>query len=194
MGKRIRVFWPLDKAWYEGTVKSFDKVANKHLIQYEDEEEELLDLEKEKFEWVQETLKKFKRLRRGALDSSLAVEIVEEEKDVKGIKPVQRQRRGVKAVVEDDDEDDSGDEDDSSDEDWGKNVGEEAVEEVEEVMDLDEEEEEDVVKGSKGKRGEKCGSRKRKASEGEKLGPAKKNKGGFKFSLVEPTSNNAESK
>ena len=190
MGKRIRVFWPLDKAWYEGTVKSFDKVANKHLIQYEDEEEELLDLEKEKFEWVQETLKKFKRLRRGALDSSLAVEIVEEEKDVKGIKPVQRQRRGVKAVVEDDDEDDSGDEDDSSDEDWGKNVGEEAVEEVEEVMDLDEEEEEDVVKGSKGKRGEKCGSRKRKASEG----PAKKNKGGFKFSLVEPTSNNAESK
>ena len=188
MGKRIRVFWPLDKAWYEGTVKSFDKVANKHLIQYEDEEEELLDLEKEKFEWVQETLKKFKRLRRGALDSSQAVEIVEEEKDVKGIKPVQR-RRGVKAVVED--EDDSGDEDDSSDEDWGKNVGEEAVEEVEEVMDLDEEEEEeDVVKGSKGKRGEKCGSRKRKASEG----PAKKNKGGFKFSLVEPTSNNAESK
>lgn len=159
MGKRIRVFWPLDKAWYEGTVKSFDKVANKHLVQYEDEEEELLDLEKEKFEWVQETLKRFKRLRRGALDSSEAVEIVEEEKD----KAVQR-RRGVKAVV-----------DDSSDEDWGKN----------------EEEEEDVVKRSKGRRGEKW---KRKASEGDKLGSAKKNKGGFKFSLVEPTSNNAESK
>ena len=178
MGKRIRVFWPLDKAWYEGTVKSFDKVANKHLVQYEDDEEELLDLEKEKFEWVQETLKKLKRLRRGALDSSEAVEIVEEEKGVKEIKPVQR-RRGVKAVVEDD----------SSDEDWGKNVGEEAVEEV---MDLDEEEEEDVVKGkgSKGKRG----LRKRKASEGEKLGSAKKNKGGFKFSLLDPTSNNAESK
>lgn len=158
MGKRIRVFWPLDKAWYEGTVKSFDKVANKHLVQYEDEEEELLDLEKEKFEWVQETLKRFKRLRRGALDSSEAVEIVEEEKD----KAVQR-RRGVKAVVED-----------SSDEDWGKN----------------EEEEEDVVKRSKGRRGEKW---KRKASEGDKLGSAKKNKGGFKFSLVEPTSNNAES-
>nr|POE57964.1 dna mismatch repair protein msh6 [Quercus suber] len=163
VGKRIRVFWPLDKAWYEGTVKSFDKVANKHLVQYEDEEEELLDLEKEKFEWVQETLKRFKRLRRGALDSSEAVEIVEEEKD----KAVQR-RRGE-------------DGDDSSDEDWGKN---------EEVMDLDEEEEEDVVKRSKGRRGEKW---KRKASEGEKLGSAKKNKGGFKFSLVEPTSNNAES-
>lgn len=186
MGKRIRVFWPLDKAWYEGTVKSFDKVANKHLVQYEDDEEELLDLEKEKFEWVQETLKKFKRLRRGAFDSSEAVKIVEEDKDVKGIKPVQR-RRGVKAVVED--EENGGD--DSSDEDWGQNVGEEAVEEV---MDLDEEEEEDVVKGSKGKGGEKCGSRKRKSSEGEKLGSAKKNKGGFKFSLVQPTSNNVESK
>lgn len=184
MGKRIRVFWPLDKAWYEGTVKSFDKVANKHLVQYEDDEEELLDLEKEKFEWVQETLKKFKRLRRGAFDSSEAVKIVEEDKDVKGIKPVQR-RRGVKAVVEEEDEENGGD--DSSDEDWGQNA-------VEEVMDLDEEEEEDVVKGSKGKGGEKCGSRKRKSSEGEKLGSAKKNKGGFKFSLVQPTSNNAESK
>lgn len=186
MGKRIRVFWPLDKAWYEGTVKSFDKVANKHLVQYEDDEEELLDLEKEKFEWVQETLKKFKRLRRGAFDSSEAVKIVEEDKDVKGIKPVQR-RRGVKAVVEEEDEEEENGGDDSSDEDWGQNA-------VEEVMDLDEEEEEDVVKGSKGKGGEKCGSRKRKSSEGEKLGSAKKNKGGFKFSLVQPTSNNVESK
>lgn len=182
MGKRIRVFWPLDKAWYEGTVKSFDKVANKHLVQYEDDEEELLDLEKEKFEWVQETLKKFKRLRRGAFDSSEAVKIVEEDKDVKGIKPVQR-RRGVKAVVEEEDEEEENGGDDSSDEDWGQNA-------VEEVMDLDEEEEEDVVKGSKGKGGEKCGSRKRKSSEGS----AKKNKGGFKFSLVQPTSNNVESK
>ena len=105
----------------------------------------------------------------------------------------------MKAIVEDEDNEvengDGDDEDDSSDEDWGKNVEEEAVEEVEEVMDLDEEdEEEDVVKRSKWKGGEKGRLRKRKASEGEKLGSAKKKKEGFKFSLMEPTSNNAESK
>ena len=60
--------------------------------------------------------------------------------------------RGVKAIVEDEDNKvengDGDDDDDFSDEDWGKNVEEEAIEEVDEVMDLDEEdEEEDVVKG-----------------------------------------------
>nr|POF21381.1 hypothetical protein CFP56_38551 [Quercus suber] len=104
--------------------------ANKHLVQYEDDEEELLDLEKEKFEWVQDTLKKFKWFCQSALDSSEAVEIAEEEMDVKGIKP---------------------------------------------------DEEEDVVKGSKWKGGEKGRLKKRKASEGEKLGSAKKNKEGFNF-------------
>jgi DNA mismatch repair protein MSH6 len=60
----------LDKAWYEGYVKSFDKDANKHLVQYDDAEEELLDLEKEKIEWVDESVKKkLRRLRRGSSDS-----------------------------------------------------------------------------------------------------------------------------
>ena len=71
-------------------MKSFDKVANKHLVQDVDDEAELLDLEKEKFEWVQETFKKFKRLHQSAFDSSEAVEIAEEEMDVKGIKLAQR--------------------------------------------------------------------------------------------------------
>uniref|UniRef100_A0A2N9H285 DNA mismatch repair protein n=1 Tax=Fagus sylvatica TaxID=28930 RepID=A0A2N9H285_FAGSY len=194
VGRRVRVYWPLDQAWYEGTVKSFDKVANKHLVRYEDDEEELLDLGKEKVEWIEESGKKFKRLRRASSGLNEAVEIVKEE-DVKGVKTSQR-RRGVKAVVEDEEEEEvenveengGGGDDDSSDEDWGKNVEEEVVEDGEEVMDL-EEEEEDGVRESKGKRGEKGGSRKRKASEGEKLGSAKKSKGGFKFSLVEPTSN-----
>lgn len=44
LGKRIRVQQPLEQAWYEGWVKSFDKESNKHLIQYEDGAEELLDL------------------------------------------------------------------------------------------------------------------------------------------------------
>ncbi|KAG0462513.1 hypothetical protein HPP92_020989 [Vanilla planifolia] len=62
VGKRIRVFWPLDNAWYEGLVRSFDEASCKHSILYDDDEEELLDLKKERIEWV--APRSFRRLRR----------------------------------------------------------------------------------------------------------------------------------
>lgn len=62
--KRIKVYWPLDQSWYEGRVKSFNQHSGKHLVQYDDADEELLVLEKEKIEWVEESVTKFKRLRR----------------------------------------------------------------------------------------------------------------------------------
>ncbi|KAJ6941375.1 hypothetical protein NC651_007231 [Populus alba x Populus x berolinensis] len=49
--RRVRVSWPLDKSWYEGRVKSYDDESKKHLIQYDDSEEDLLDLINEKIEW-----------------------------------------------------------------------------------------------------------------------------------------------
>jgi DNA mismatch repair protein MSH6 len=202
VGRRVKIYWPLDKVWYEGSVKSFDKDANKHLVQYDDAEEELLDLEKEKIEWLDESgKKKLKRLRRGSSDSKDGeeVEIVKEEACVEEFK--RPQRRGGKVVVEDEEvESDGGGvdgHDDSSDEDWGKNVEEEVVEDGEDDMDLEEEEDEGV-KASKGKRD---GLKKRKVSEGEKLGSAKKSKngsggggggvgkGGLKVSSVEPAGN-----
>ncbi|KAK8958387.1 DNA mismatch repair protein MSH6 [Platanthera guangdongensis] len=65
VGRRIKVFWPLDNAWYEGCVRSFDEASEKHVIQYDDAEEELLDLEKEKFEWLEvERPRNLRRLRR----------------------------------------------------------------------------------------------------------------------------------
>ncbi|XP_020276973.1 DNA mismatch repair protein MSH6-like isoform X2 [Asparagus officinalis] len=57
VGRKLRVFSPLHKTWYEGHVKSYDKRTGMHLIQYEgaeEEEEEFLDLEKEKLEWIEE--------------------------------------------------------------------------------------------------------------------------------------------
>jgi DNA mismatch repair protein MSH6 len=188
----------LDKAWYEGYVKSFDKDANKHLVQYDDAEEELLDLEKEKIEWVDESVKKkLRRLRRGSSDSKDGeeVEIVKEEEGVEEFK--RSRRRGGRVVVEDEEVESDG-HDDSSDEDWGKNVEEDVVEDGEEDMDLEEENE--GVKGSKAK---PDGLKKRKVSEGERLGSAKKNKngsgggvtvggvgkGGWKVSSVEPAGN-----
>ncbi|KAJ6972861.1 DNA mismatch repair protein MSH6 [Populus alba] len=175
--RRVRVYWPLDKSWYEGLVKSYDDESKKHLIQYDDREEELLDLSNEKIEWVEPCVKKFKRLRRGSLGFR---KIVLEDDEMEN---VQGDNGGADCG--------SGG-DDSSDEDWGKNA-EKDVSEEEDVDLMDEEEADD---GKKGKRGGKD-SRKRKASgEGGKLDSGKKGKSGedastrgVKVSVVEPVKN-----
>ncbi|XVF32881.1 hypothetical protein REPUB_Repub17cG0121200 [Reevesia pubescens] len=178
--KRIRVYWPLDKAWYEGVVKSFDKESGKHLVQYDDDEEEGLDLGKEKIEWVKETTGRPKRLRRGGSSSAFK-----------------------KVVIDDADEDENvkekSDDDDSSDEDWGKNVEKEVCEDAEEEdIDLEDEKEEDeeeeLEEEEEMKISKKTESKKRKASGGGKLESGKKRKNianvtcteEFKVSLVEP--------
>ncbi|KAJ4727792.1 DNA mismatch repair protein [Melia azedarach] len=131
VGKRIKVYWPLDKAWYEGCVKSFDKECNKHLVQYEDDEEELLDLEKEKIEWVQGSVSVsgFKRLRRSSLAFKKVV--IEDNEEMENV------------------EEKNDDMSDSSDDDWDKNV-EEQMSEDEEV-DLVDEQEQKVLSGRKRK-------------------------------------------
>lgn len=171
VGKRIKVLWPADRAWYKGCVKSFNKDKARHLIQYDDGDEEELDLSREEFEWLQDTVTNLKRLRRGPLPTT-----PEEEKE------------------------ESHEDDDSGDEDWGKSAEKEVVEEEEdETMELEDEEDSDEgVPKSKGKRG--GGSGKRKLSGGGNLGSAKKTKSGgdvvtngLKANLTEPTTK-AESK
>lgn len=147
----------MDKDWYEGCVKCFDKYSNKHLVLYDDGEEEMLDLGKEKIEWVQRNAKGFKRLRRA---SSLAFK---------------------KVVLEDDEEMEeinSGNVSDSSDEDWDKNkdMEKEKVSDDEEI-DLVDEEEEKIMTGRKRKA---SGGGKKSKSGGDEV------KGGFKVSLLEP--------
>lgn len=167
-------------------MKSFDKDAGKHLVQYDDAEEELLNLEKEKFEWVEECVKKFKRLRRGSSSFDMAVT----DNEVKDLKD------------EEGSDNDSGG-DDSSDEDWGKKGEKEIIDdcEEEEDMELEDDEEEVEAMKSKGKRGGKGESTKRKMNGEGRPGSSKKpkggedvSKGGFKVSFMEPTKNNAESK
>ncbi|KAL3517379.1 hypothetical protein ACH5RR_019968 [Cinchona calisaya] len=129
--KRIRVYWPLDKSWYEGCVKHFDIISGKHLVQYDDADEELLNLAEEKIDWP-----------------------VEEP-----VKPRSRRLRRF-SVVEDDEEDDcdamegklqiTGGDDDSADEEWGKNAAEiEVIEDVSEDMDLEDEADEGVCSRKK---------------------------------------------
>ncbi|KAL3850966.1 hypothetical protein ACJIZ3_012848 [Penstemon smallii] len=51
-GCRIKVWWPMDKKFYEGVVKSFDTQKKKHVILYEDGDVEVLRLDRERWQLV----------------------------------------------------------------------------------------------------------------------------------------------
>lgn len=36
IGKKVRVFWPVDESWYTGTVQKFDAETGEHLLEYPD--------------------------------------------------------------------------------------------------------------------------------------------------------------
>lgn len=52
IGCRIKIWWPMDKKFYEGVVKSFDTHKSKHVVLYDDGDVEVLRLEKECWELV----------------------------------------------------------------------------------------------------------------------------------------------
>ncbi|KAL9156418.1 hypothetical protein ABFS82_09G075600 [Erythranthe guttata] len=47
VGRRIKVFWPLDQIFYEGKITSFDHSNKTHQVVYDDGDHEKLDLSKE---------------------------------------------------------------------------------------------------------------------------------------------------
>ncbi|GKG06371.1 phospholipase-like protein, partial [Tanacetum coccineum] len=53
VGKRIKVWWPADKKYYEGVVESFDCSKKKHKVLYDDGEQERLKLKLERWELVE---------------------------------------------------------------------------------------------------------------------------------------------
>ncbi|CAK9310357.1 unnamed protein product [Citrullus colocynthis] len=52
VGRRIKVWWPLDRMFYEGVVRSFDPVKKKHQVSYDDGDEEILNLKKQRYELI----------------------------------------------------------------------------------------------------------------------------------------------
>ncbi|KAJ4821094.1 Enhancer of polycomb-like transcription factor protein [Rhynchospora pubera] len=47
--QRIQIFWPLDAKWYFGVVKAYNLKSMRHFIKYDDDDEEWVDLRKERF-------------------------------------------------------------------------------------------------------------------------------------------------
>lgn len=173
VNRRVKVYWPLDKSWYVGCVKSFDELTGEHLVQYDDADEETLDLGKEKIEWVEDKGRSLRRLRRGSVFE-----------------------KGVVPVGEANVEEESGG-DDSSDEDWGKGKGREEVEDDSEDVEFEEEEdEEEEVEGPKKGQSKKVDPKKRKAVGEGTMGSGKRRKssGGAEKNTFKVSILNAESK
>ncbi|KAL9263429.1 DNA mismatch repair protein MSH6-like protein [Drosera capensis] len=150
-GRRIRVYRAMDGEWYEGCVRLFDKMSRKHLVEFDDNEDEWLDLSVEKIEWAEEGL----------------------------VRRLRRSRRRV-LVVDDDEEDGeegnvcNGDSD-SGEEDWGKSAEDKVVEDSVEDDDLaDKEDEVEVRKRRKREVGSMGG--KLKANQVVTAGSSKKKK------------------
>lgn len=40
VGKKVRVFWPVDNSWYIGTVQQYDSSSGEHLLRYDDDDTE----------------------------------------------------------------------------------------------------------------------------------------------------------
>ncbi|KAL6990616.1 hypothetical protein U1Q18_008733 [Sarracenia purpurea var. burkii] len=58
---RIKVWWPMDKQFYEGLVKSYDPEKKKYVVLYDDGDVEVLRLDKERWELIDNGCKPTKR-------------------------------------------------------------------------------------------------------------------------------------
>ncbi|KAL0709334.1 hypothetical protein Bca4012_016312 [Brassica carinata] len=54
VGSKVRVWWPMDRKFYNGVVDSFNSRTKKHRVFYDDGEKEILDMNKERWELTEE--------------------------------------------------------------------------------------------------------------------------------------------
>ncbi|KAL5558219.1 hypothetical protein UlMin_034430 [Ulmus minor] len=54
VGSKIKVWWPDDKEFYDGVVDSFDDLKKKHRVLYNDGDEEILNLKRERWEFIED--------------------------------------------------------------------------------------------------------------------------------------------
>ncbi|CAH8360726.1 unnamed protein product [Eruca vesicaria subsp. sativa] len=55
VGSRVRVWWPIDKEYYKGVVNSYDSAKKKHLVIYDDGDQEILNLKKQTWHFLDES-------------------------------------------------------------------------------------------------------------------------------------------
>ncbi|CAN7020947.1 unnamed protein product [Brassica rapa subsp. trilocularis] len=83
VGKRLKVWWPLDKKFYEGAIKSYSSRQKKHVVSYSDGDVENLDLKKECWEMIQDNSSSSDEKEIDLPDSTLLSDIIRMQKAVK---------------------------------------------------------------------------------------------------------------
>eukprot|EP00261_Vitis_vinifera_P015401 XP_003635395.2 PREDICTED: serrate RNA effector molecule homolog [Vitis vinifera] len=81
---RIKVWWPMDKEFYEGVVKSYDPKARKHVVLYDDGDVEVLRLARERWELVENVAKPAKKLNSSKTPPSKGVSADQKNKFLNG--------------------------------------------------------------------------------------------------------------
>ncbi|GFQ06806.1 DNA mismatch repair protein msh6 [Phtheirospermum japonicum] len=56
VGSKVKVWWPKDRMFYEGEIASFDSAKKKHKVVYVDGDEEVLNLKRERWQFVGDAL------------------------------------------------------------------------------------------------------------------------------------------
>lgn len=79
IGCKIKVWWPMDKQFYQGTIKSYDTEKRKHVVLYDDGDVEILNLEKERWELMDKGRKHAKKLK--SLKGSSAKKAITDQKE-----------------------------------------------------------------------------------------------------------------
>ncbi|KAK8509357.1 hypothetical protein V6N13_062408 [Hibiscus sabdariffa] len=54
VGLKVKVWWPKDRAFYEGVIHSFDAIKKKHKVHYDDGDTEILNLKREKWKIIED--------------------------------------------------------------------------------------------------------------------------------------------
>ncbi|XP_022731812.1 biorientation of chromosomes in cell division protein 1-like 1 isoform X2 [Durio zibethinus] len=54
VGLKVKVWWPKDRAFYEGFIHSYDSLKKKHKVNYNDGDTEILNLKREKWEVIED--------------------------------------------------------------------------------------------------------------------------------------------
>lgn len=111
IGRRLKVYWPLDKAWYEGRVTGYNASEEKHVVLYDDGEQEDVDVVLEKVEWLSECedMDNGSRTKRRRNEAAKSKKEDSETGDEPDAPRRGRPRRQIKAIAESDDDDDDDD-------------------------------------------------------------------------------------
>ncbi|KAF7094903.1 hypothetical protein CFC21_097177 [Triticum aestivum] len=98
VGRRIKVWWPLDKEFYPGVVKSYDSAKTLHTVLYDDGDMEQLNMAKEKWKMIESNGSPMKQQKKDHAGSNQGR--AQETKSTSSTKVPANQHKSIKTAQE----------------------------------------------------------------------------------------------